>query len=368
MVGQKFLLAGKGGFNLTNKLTGDSLISKYTPPGFLDQALHAFDSKALREWLLSLGIPTYEGSSGRVFPEKGISPAQVLGKITASLKYRGVEIHLKHKLEPFDQSMKFSFETPEGKTTRTADYAVLALGGASWPSTGSDGRWTEFFAENKIQTLNFEPSNCGVEVDWPDSIRQFHAGKPLKNITLRVNDKVSRGEALITDYGLEGNAVYPLIPEIRRALKLNGLSEITIDFKPLNTEGQLMQKTVGKKIRPSDYASLYKLESGSMAVIKAYTNKETYTDVMRFSAALKNIVVPVSSLRPVEEAISTVGGLALNELNADFSLKQYPSIFTIGEMLDWDAPTGGFLLQGSFSMGYYTAMSIVEREKLLKNI
>jgi len=362
MVGQKFLLAGKGGFNLTNRLTGEELASKYSPAGFLNQALSEFDSLRFREWLLSLGIPTFEGSSGRVFPEKGISPAQVLRKITDSLTDRGVKIHLNHKLESFRHEMEFSFNTPDGLVIRKADYVVLALGGASWPSTGSDGKWVTLFTENELQTLNFEPSNCGVNIDWPDSVKQFHSGKPLKNITLRVGEKISRGEALITDYGLEGNAVYPLVPEIRRAIKLTGLSEIVFDFKPLNTEEQLIQKTVGKKIRPSDYASVYKLDSGSMAVIKAYTSKETYTDVNRFSAAIKNIIVPVSSLRPVEEAISTVGGLDLVELNPDFSLKKYPHIYSIGEMVDWDAPTGGFLLQGSFSMGYYAALSIFKRE------
>lgn len=362
MVGQKFLLAGKGGFNLTNILSGSDLALKYSPPGFLDKALAVFDNSAFRGWLLSLGIPTFEGSSGRIFPEKGISPAQILRKITDSLAVRGVRIHRNHKLESFSHEMEFSFDCPDGMIIRKADYAVLALGGASWPSTGSDGNWVKLFTEKKLQTLNFEPSNCGVNIDWPDSVKLFHSGKPLKNIALRVNDKVSRGEALITDYGLEGNAVYPLIPEIRRLTKQQIRPEIVIDFKPLNTPDQLKQKAGRKNLRTSDYASTFNLSSGCMAVIKTYTNKETFTDAAGFSAALKNIVVPVSSLRPVDEAISTVGGLALEELNPDFSLKKYPVIYTIGEMLDWDAPTGGFLLQGSFSMGYSAALSILKRD------
>jgi uncharacterized flavoprotein (TIGR03862 family) len=362
MPGQKFLLAGKGGFNLTNKLSGSDLAAKYSPPGFLDQALSAFDNHAFRGWLLSLGIPTFEGSSGRIFPEKGISPAKVLRKITDSLADRGVVIHLNHKLESFGHEMEFSFNSPEGTIIRKADYVVLALGGASWPSTGSDGSWVDLFAQRDIKTLNFEPSNCGVNIDWPDPVKQFHAGKPLKNVALRVNDIISRGEALVTDYGLEGNAVYPLIPEIRRLIRQQIAPEVVIDFKPLNTPDQLIQKAVRKTVRTKDYASIYKLSSACIAVIKAFTNKETFTDAARFSPTLKNIVLPVSSLRPLEEAISTVGGLALDELNPDFSLKNYPEIFAIGEMIDWDAPTGGFLLQGSFSMGYFVALSILKRE------
>lgn len=362
MVGQKFLLAGKGGFNLTNKITGDALISKYAPPGFLDQALTDFDSQVFRQWLKSIGIPTYVGSSGKVFPEKEITPAQVLGKITASLKSKNVNFYLKHKLESFNQEMEFVFTHPDGQLTIKPDYAVLALGGASWPSTGSDGRWAALFTELGIQTKEFRPSNCGVCVNWPDSVRLFHAGKPLKNIVLKINELSGRGEALITDHGLEGNAVYPLVPEIRNLLEEHALPELRIDFKPLNTIEQLIRKVANEKIKPADYARVFNLSSVSLAIIKTYTDKETFTDPLRFSAVLKNLVIPVISLRPVDEAISTVGGLALGEINPDFSLKKFPGIFTIGEMLDWDAPTGGFLLQGSFSMGNFAGQKILERE------
>lgn len=363
MAGQKFLLAGKGGFNLTNRLTGDALCSRYAPAGFLDYALNSFDSLAFRGWLAGLGVPTFEGSSGRVFPEKRITPAQVLGKILTSLKSRGVIIHLKHKLDSFNHGMEFYFNSPEGTLTKSADYAVLALGGASWPTTGSDGKWTAMFAERNFQTKQFQSSNCGININWPDSVRLFHAGKPLKNISIRINDKESRGEALITDYGLEGNAVYPLVPEIRQILSRNEVPEISIDFKPVNSPEQLCRKTKGGEVNSSDYTSLFNLNSVSLALIKAFTDKETYTDPQKFCVSLKHLTIPVVSLRPVEEAISTVGGLALDELSPDFSLKKFPRIYAVGEMLDWDAPTGGFLLQGSFSMGYYAGNCILARER-----
>ncbi|MHC1773887.1 MAG: NAD(P)/FAD-dependent oxidoreductase [Lentimicrobium sp.] len=367
MLGRKFLLAGKGGFNLTNRISGDELTSKYSPAGFLNEALSQFDGHRFRKWLLSLGIPTFEGSSGRVFPEKGISPAQVLDKITESLKIRGVQIFLKHTLESFNDHMEFTFLSPQGQLTRNADYAVLAMGGASWPSTGSDGKWVKMFLEKNIQTLKFEPSNCGVNINWPDSVKQFHTGKPLKNILLSVKDRLSRGEALITDYGLEGNAVYPLIPEIRKILSAGEVPAISVDFKPVNTPEQLELKISASPVKSTRYADIYNLNSTSMAVIKAFSDKESFIRPDRFILQLKNLHIPVESLRPVDEAISTVGGLSTEELNPDFSLKKYPSVYCVGEMADWDAPTGGFLLQGSFSMGFLAAHAILQREKLPEN-
>ncbi|KAF0196138.1 MAG: flavoprotein [Bacteroidetes bacterium] len=359
MIGQKFLLAGKGGFNLTNRLTGEALLPKYSPAGFLDKALLEFDSLKLREWLLQLGIPTFEGSSGRVFPEKGITPAYVLKQILESLKSRGVVFHLKHRLVSFNQEMEFVFIGSKGKVGITADYSVLALGGASWSSTGSDGAWTNLFSEKGISTIPFQASNCGLNVDWPDAIKLYHTGKPLKNIMLRVNDKVSRGEALITDYGLEGNAVYPLVPEIRNMLAASRIPLICLDLKPLNTAGQLKEKASGTNVKTSDYPALFKLNTASMALIKAYSDKMSFSGPESFTHLIKNLPIPVSSLRPVVEAISTVGGLDTRELNPDFSLKKFPGVFCAGEMADWDAPTGGFLLQGSFSMGYFTAQAII---------
>lgn len=362
MLGQKFLLAGKGGFNLTNKLTGEELRSKYSPAGFLDKALAGFDSLAFREWLKLIGIPTFEGSSGKVFPEKGILPVQVLRKITDNLLSRGVHIHLKHKLVSFNPDMEFCFNNPDGELLINADYALLALGGASWPSTGSDGEWVKMFSKNNMQTLDFEPSNCGLNISWPDAVKLFHTGKPLKNISISINDQMSRGEALITEYGLEGNAVYPVVPQIRYSLKSGDNPIIRLDFKPTLSYEQLILRVLGKPVKPNNYSRLFGLNPPTLAIIKAFTDKETFLNTASFAESIKQISIPITSLRPVEEAISSVGGLDLAEICPDFSLKKYPGIFAIGEMLNWDAPTGGFLLQGSFSMGNFAAEQILNRE------
>lgn len=402
-LGRKFLLAGKGGLNITNSADAADLKKVYSPEGVMDKVLDHFDQKAFREWLMQLGIQTYEGTSGKVFPEKGMDVTTVLKKITDSLLDRGVTIYLNHRLTGFtgkkqkvsDGEMRFTFDIHESgleehrEVQYVADIAVLALGGASWPLTGSDGKWVEIFNHNGISTLPFQPSNCGVNLDWPTAVKQFHAGKPLKNlvITVETADKyadtlleestvpgdgslshhhniseshhthtASKGEALITEYGLKGTAIYPLIPEVRLLLakKLNPF--LSIDFKPKNTTEQLLKKIIGKKT--STFGKVLALDTAQMAVIKAFTGKEEFMDAYRFCSAIKKLILPVKSLRPVEEAISVVGGIDHTDLVDDFSLRRFPHIYTIGEMINWDAPTGGYLLQGCFSMGKYVADKI----------
>lgn len=361
-VGQKFLLAGKGGFNLTNNVQGEELSGKYSPPGFMNKALSDFDSSALRQWLLSMGIPTFVGSGGRVFPEKGFRPIDVLNKIRAKLMEQGVQFHLQNELVGFDSNRHVTLKNNTQEIFHEADYILFALGGASWPGTGSDGSWRTIFESMGIATNPFQSSNCGININWPEAVRQYHAGKPVKNIRLSVDDVEVPGEVVITDYGMEGNGVYQLVPAIRNMLNKNIPVQIYVDFKPSNTEEQLFEKTIVKNVSTKEYGRLFNLSSVQMAIIKARTSKDSYLSVTGFINSIKKLALPVDSLRPVAEAISTIGGIDLKEVNDDFSLKKYPWIYTIGEMLDWDAPTGGFLLQGCFSMGHYAARSILGKE------
>lgn len=361
MVGQKFLLAGKGGLNITSHLEGAKLAEKYSPRGFMDAALNLFGPKQLREWLGQLGIPTFTGSSGKVFPEKGISPAQVLKVIVNSLQQRGVHIHTGHKLTDFDGQMRFTFLNENKRIEIQADYAVLALGGASWPVTGSDGEWTEILNRLGIITLPFQPSNCGVNIDWPPQLRQFHEGKPLKNIVMQVQEVKSRGEALITGYGLEGYAVYPLVPEIRTLLNAGQPVVIRLDLKPAGDSEALLKRLGNATPGTRAYARCLNLDAASLALIKAFTSQEEFLNPVSFVTAIKNLPLPVHSLRGLDEAISVVGGLGLESVDADCSLRMFPRIFVAGEMADWDAPTGGFLLQGCFSGGFYAANEIIRR-------
>ncbi len=362
-LGNKYLVAGKGGFNLTNSLSGLELVDKYTPKEFMHDAILAFDSMALREWYSNLGIKTFVGTSGRVFPEKGIKPAEVLKKIKDKLYSQNVKIKYEYEFIGFDESQNVKIKFKDEVKTIIADYYIFALGGASWSVTGSDGKWIKYLEEIGVNLIPFESSNCGINIKWDNHFIENHEGKPLKNISISVDGVSLKGEALITNYGLEGNVIYPLIPKIRESLKNNSKTEIKIDFKPDNTIEDLSKKSEAKKISAKDYGKIFNLKREQLALMKSYITKEEYLSPYSFIQKIKSLIIQVESLREIEESISTVGGIDTKDLNSDFSLKKHPQIYCIGEMVDWDAPTGGFLLQGSFSMGYYTGKSIVDGMK-----
>lgn len=347
-VGRKFLVAGKGGFNLTNEANGEALINKYLPPDLLRKVLTDFDSAAVRDWLKDLGIPTFVGSSGRIFPEKGIKPIEVLQAWLKRLEDRGVHIHLEHEFVGFTEKGIPEIENGDTRFQLEGDKTIFALGGSSWPVTGSKGDWLTHFSQLQIATRPFQAANCGLEIDWPKAVLA-HAGKPLKNGTFNYGDHHQSGEVVLTDYGLEGNGIYPLLPGIRRALQKGKKPHLRIDFKPQNNVTQLQEKLGNKSSKK--YAATLHLSSAQMAVIKAFTDKDTFLAANRFTKAIKSLAIPVTGLRSLEEAISSIGGIALDMIAADFSLKAFPDIYVIGEMLDWDAPTGGYLLQACFSMG-----------------
>lgn len=366
--GRKFLVAGKGGFNLTNSLTGDALLNKFTPSLFFKPILSEFDSVDTGQWLLELGIPTYEGTSGRIFPEKNIKPITVLQKIRDKLTAKNVYFHFNHEFISFDEKQQPVFIYKGEKITVEADHYLFALGGASWPVTGSTGSWTSAFEEIGIKVLPFQSSNCGVNVDWPAELKEKLQGMPLKNIALRVNDFEIKGEALISEYGLEGNAIYPAIPEIRKSLAENGNAEIHFDLKPDSTVEQLtekikeFEKLIYKSHGTNAYKEAFNLDKARLILLKTFTTKEEFLEPAVLVQKLKRLTIPITGIRKVDEAISTVGGISIDELSEDLTLKKFPKISIVGEMLDWDAPTGGFLLQGCFSTGYFAAINILHND------
>jgi uncharacterized flavoprotein (TIGR03862 family) len=368
--GRKFLVAGKGGFNLTNSLTGEALLGKFTPASFFKPILAEFDSVDTGKWLLDLGIPTYEGSSGRIFPEKGIKPITVLQKIRDRLIQQGTQFHFNHEFVSFNAAHQPVFLHKGEEIAVSADHYLFALGGASWPVTGSTGKWTAAFEAIGIKIFPFQSSNCGANVNWPAELKEKLQGMPLKNIALRVNDFEIKGEALITEYGLEGNAVYPAIPEIRKSFAEKGNAEIHFDLKPDSTIEQLkekikeFEKLVYKSHGTNAYKEAFNLDKARLILLKTFTTKEEFLEPDTLVQKMKALVIPVTGIRKVEEAISTIGGIALDEVAEDLSLKKFPHIFVAGEMLDWDAPTGGFLLQGCFSTGYFAAMNILAKGEL----
>ncbi|MBP6642204.1 MAG: TIGR03862 family flavoprotein [Flavobacteriales bacterium] len=351
-LGRKFLVAGEGGLNITN--SAEDFLQHFTPSDRMRDAVREFDPAALRTWLSELGIPTYVGSSGRVFPERGIKPAEVLKAIMERLKKKGVHIHMQHSFVGFDEKVRPVFEHQGSRISVDADRTLFALGGASWAKTGSTGEWLAHFESIGLRTVPFQASNCGVEVDLPEAM-SVHAGKPLKNISITVGERTIRGEATITEYGLEGNAIYPIVPLIRAQLQNGGTAELILDLKPDSTLDELRAKYQDSSW--NERMAALNMDRASVALVKAFTPKERYL-AGYLAEDIKALRLSISKLRPIEEAISTVGGIAMEEVAEDFSLIKHPHLYVAGEMLDWDAPTGGFLLQGAFSTGYAAAQAI----------
>ena len=358
--GRKFLVAGKGGFNLSHNLPYPEIASKYSPQSFLEESLKAFQVDDLRKWYADLGISTFVGSSNRVFPDKEFSPADVLKAIKAKLKAQKVVIKLNHEFIGFSKNHTPIIKYKETEIDLDSDYYIFALGGGSWKVTGSNSDWLAHFDKFEVETKPFDSSNCGLNVDWPSSVKDFHTGKPLKNISISHNNFSIKGEAVVSKYGLEGNAIYPISGQVRESISTEEATTITIDFKPNSTVSELYNRI--KSTKPSNYGKKLHLEASKMAIIKSILTKEQFLDPELFVRHIKYIEIPIESLRPVEEAISTVGGICIDQLTSQFSLIKHPKMYCIGEMVDWDAPTGGLLLQGCFSMGHAVANSILALE------
>ena len=351
--GRKFLVAGKGGFNLTHSEPINQLIKRYTPHNFLDKALLNFTNTDFRNWLDQIKIPTFIGSSKRVFPKEGIKPIEVLNAILKSLKEKGIIIKYEHTFSDWDDN---SNPIINNKTIQP-DYTVFSLGGGSWKVTGSDGNWLDTFSKKGIKTTSFQASNCGYQIDWKPNFIQKHEGTPLKNIAISCNNIIQKGEAVITKFGLEGNSIYGLSPQIREQLYTNSKATVFVDFKP-----SLTLENVYSKIKLSNYRNTteilkkeLKLSASQIDLLKIYLSKESYLNTESLTKNIKKFPLEIINTAPIDEAISTVGGIDLNAISQNFELKNMSNQFCIGEMLDWDAPTGGYLLQACASTGVFLA-------------
>ena len=359
---RKFLVAGDGGFNITNSEKCPTILKCYSNDKILHEALKSFDTTDTIQWLKGMGIQTFVGSSGRVFPEKDMKPIHVLNKIMNQLEHKKVQIHYQHEFKGFDTNFNPIIFNEQRPIDFEADYVIFALGGSSWSVTGSDGKWIDSFKKVGLKLNPFEPSNCGVNIPWSDEFKTAYEGHYLKNLSISIGHKTVLGEVVITAYGLEGNAIYPIISLLRNELKAtNGPVKIKLDLKAQNTHHQLLSKIKGKAINSKKYRTEFNLSAAALAITKQFTPKENYISPERFIEILKAVELPVEGLRPLEEAISSAGGLKFSELNDDLSFKTQPNYYAIGEMLDWDTITGGFLLQACFSTAYLASNSILSK-------
>jgi hypothetical protein len=358
-LGRKFLVAGKGGFNLTHGEKVSNMNRRYSPTPFLNDALNSFTNDDFRVWLASIGIPTFIGSSNRIYPERGIKPIEVLHAIEKALVLNNVQIHFGKTWNGWTAKEELLFSD---ETSVAADFYIFALGGGSWKVTGSDGSWQKEFKDQNIQINDFEASNCAFKVNWEKTIVDKFAGRPLKNIHIQCNEKVQKGEVVLTDFGLEGNAIYALSPEIRKQLT-TGSAQIAIDFKPTFSQETLVEKLTNSKAKNNTDCLKKDLNLSQLqiALIRTYLNKEEFLSKVTLASKIKKFPVQIDGIANLDEAISTVGGVDLKEVNQHFELRKMTNSYCIGEMLDWDAPTGGYLLQACFSMGYYLAEHLNDR-------
>ena len=361
-VGRKFLVAGDGGLNLTFNSPLEEFISKYVPREFMDPIIRQFTNQHWINWLHDHEIPTFTGSSNRVFPEKGLKPVKVLNKIKEFISARGIEFRLDTKWTGWNEEGHLCFE---GIEDVESDIVVFAMGGASKKVTGSDGLWVEAFKERGVSVEPFRAANCAFGVAWDKSFINTHEGTPLKNIALIFDNHVSKGELVISKFGLEGNAIYTLSQKIQEKLLAEDSTVIHLDLKPMLTIHQIKDKLKNSKL--SKVTEILKkdlnLDRSSIALIKEFSDKDSFLNFDLLAKTVKSIPIILHSADELDKAISSLGGISLDEIDEHFQYKKIPNTYAIGEMLDWWGPTGGYLLQGSFSMGFVLAKYLNELEE-----
>jgi uncharacterized flavoprotein (TIGR03862 family) len=356
--GRKFLMAGRGGLNLTHSEALPEFLTRYaaaTP--HLKTAIETFPPAALREWSEALGQPTFIGSSGRVFP-KGFKASPLLRAWLRRLDSLGVRFALRHRWTGWDDDGRLLFQTPDGKRFVDARATVLALGGASWPRLGSDGAWVETLATKGVAISPLRPANCAFTVAWSEIFRDRFEGHPLKGIALSFGSHTVRGEAIITRAGLEGGAIYALSARLREAISSSEQATLHVALRPDLEMRGLMAQLSRPRGRQSLSSFLRKVAHLSPAAIGLLQEAAIASGVplsSLSSASLAGLInaVPVElkGVAPIARAISTAGGISFGEIDADFMIRRSPGIFAAGEMLDWEAPTGGYLLQASLATG-----------------
>ncbi len=360
--GRKFLMAGKSGLNITHAEEYKIFRSRYNQGNTSDAFLAALDDftpNDVKDWVHSLGIETFVGSSGRVFP-KMFKGAPLLRAWLRRLDDLGAKLALRHKWRGWENG-QLVFDTIDGRKLVSADAIVFAMGGASWPRLGSDGAWVKPLADAGLSINPFKPSNCGFNVDWPSEFQQKFAGEPIKSIKLNVGTQTAQGDFVISKYGVEGSAVYTVSSALRDALE-KGEAYLEIDLLPDRSLDQIKQslhKPRGKNSMSNHLRKVTGIAGVKAALLRHCTTKDDYADMDVLAGHIKALHLPVVSPRPIAEAISVAGGVDMNDLNAHWSPISDPTIFIAGEMLDFDAPTGGYLLTACLATGRAAGCAIV---------
>jgi uncharacterized flavoprotein (TIGR03862 family) len=354
--GRKLLMAGRGGLNLTHSEDLPQFLARYgKAEPHLRRAIETFPPRLLRDFSAELGEQTFIGTSGRVFP-KAMKASPLLRAWLRRLDDLGVRIAPRHRWKGWDDDGKLVFETADGVTLVGSDATVLALGGASWPRLGSDGGWVEILRAQGIVVSDLRPANCGFLVEWSELFRGRFEGVPLKRIALSFGGETIRGEVVVTGSGLEGGAIYALSPGLRDAIEKAGEAVLSVDLLPDMTRDDAARRLMYPRGKNSLANYLRKVVSLSPAAIglaqEASQGKLAPLASDQLAARLKDLPLRLTGVAPIARAISSAGGVAFDEVDEHFMLKRKPGVFVAGEMLDWEAPTGGYLLQACFATGF----------------
>jgi len=366
-VGRKFLIAGKGGLNLTHSERRPGFDARYGDRhGAVADWLDEFDGDAIRDWARGLGIDTYVGSSGRVFPlDRKAAP--LLRGWVRRLREDGVRFHVHHRWTGWSDGA-LRFETPEGERLLHAGATLLALGGGSWPQLGSDGAWVPWLRGRDIDVASLQPSNCGFDVDWSTHFASRHAGAPLKPVIAHWTDASGTGHALqgecvVTKSGVEGSLVYALSSTLRDAIARDGDATLLLDLAP-GRELERLERELAKPRAGRSLSEHLRRQTGiggvKAALLFEVLGKACGDDIALLARTIKRLPLQLQRPRPIEEAISSAGGVRLEAMDASLMLHAMPGVFCAGEMLDWEAPTGGYLLTACFASGRRAGLGAVE--------
>ncbi|MGE5492339.1 MAG: TIGR03862 family flavoprotein [Actinomycetota bacterium] len=367
-LGRKFLLAGIGGLNITHSEPYDLFCSRYGDRRpRLQEMLDGLTPEALRDWVHGLGIETFVGTSGRVFP-KEMKAAPLLRAWLHRLRSAGVRLHVRHRWLGWDGDGALRLATPAGEISVRPEATVLALGGASWPQLGSDGAWVPRLQACGVDIAPLESANCGFEAAWSPYFRDKFAGAPLKSVALTFTDlhghtERRQGEMAISRHGVEGSLIYAFSRRLREALNAQGRATFTLDLAPGRDAGRVLADVThprGSRSLSSHLQSRLGIAGVKTALLHEVLGKERFADLPTLAATIKALPITVHATRPIAEAISTAGGVTFDSVDRNLMLKALPGVFVAGEMLDWEAPTGGYLLTACFASGQAAGRGVLD--------
>jgi uncharacterized flavoprotein (TIGR03862 family) len=362
-LGRKFLMAGKSGLNITHSEAFEPFVARYgNRRAQIEPLLKTFGPDELLQWVHELGIETFFGTSGRVFPI-GMKASPLLRAWLKRLDEADVKVNVRHRWLGWSEGQSLKFSTPEGEKIIKADVVVLALGGGSWSRLGSDGAWVPWLEQVGAKVEALKPSNCGFDVAWSPHFRERFDGHPIKSVILSFGDFRQQGEFIVTKEGVEGSLIYAASALIRDEIYASGKAVITLDLAPDRSVESLAEKLSqprGSRSMASHLERSVATKGVKAGLLREFVSKDDFTDSERLARSIKHLQIPLIAPRPLDEAISTAGGVTFESLDEHLMIRAMPGVFCAGEMLDWEAPTGGYLLTACISSGYTAGNGVVE--------